>query len=69
MPLDDVRRYAALYAYGEESNDERFDILIAHREEILRQIDDLKSALSAIDYKLAKLHPQHELSALQEIEA
>ena len=60
MPLDDVRRYAELYGYGIESNDERAAILKAHREEIVHQIDNLKSTLRLVDYKLDKLHPQHE---------
>ncbi|MBI1260026.1 MAG: MerR family transcriptional regulator [Chloroflexi bacterium] len=60
MPLDDVRRYAELYAYGEESNDERVAILLAHREDILRQIDALNNTLGMVDYKLAKLHPEYQ---------
>ncbi|HVU10270.1 MAG TPA: MerR family transcriptional regulator [Phototrophicaceae bacterium] len=66
MPLDQVRRYAELYAYGAESDEERFEILNAHRAEILRQIDALTDTLARVDYKLAKLHPQHEPESVRE---
>ena len=68
MPLDDVRHYAQLYAYGDENNDERAGILLQHRAEILRQMDDLTNALATVDKKLAKLHPQVQPDSLQEIE-
>jgi len=66
MPLDDVRRYAELYTYGEESNAERVEILLQHREEILRQIDALNDTLARVDYKLAKLHPQQIEESVRE---
>jgi len=69
MPLDDVRRYAELYAYGEESNDERAAILLQHREEIQRQIEGLTKTLTMIDWKLDKLHPQREQAQLESVHA
>jgi DNA-binding transcriptional MerR regulator len=65
MPLDQVRRYAELYAYGEESNNERAAILLRHREEMLRQIDDLTNALAIVDTKLAKFHAQGQQESIQ----
>jgi DNA-binding transcriptional MerR regulator len=61
MPLDQVKRYAELYADGDERDDERAAILLAHREEVERQIAALNNTLIMIDYKLARSHPQKEL--------
>lgn len=66
MPLEQVRRYAELYAYGEESNGERGAILLQHRAEILRQIDDLTNALALVEKKLAKFHAHVEQEPVKE---
>lgn len=52
MPIRDVRRYAALVRAGDGNEAERLAILEAHREQVLRQLAEVTSHLSAIDHKI-----------------
>lgn len=52
MPLEDIRRYAALVAEGEASIPERGRILSTHREKIVHQLAALQETLTIIDRKL-----------------
>lgn len=52
MPIRDVRRYAALVRAGDGNEAERLDLLLAHRELVLRQLAEVQTHLSAINYKI-----------------
>jgi DNA-binding transcriptional MerR regulator len=53
MPLEQVRRYVALWLEnGDESGDERIDMLIAHREDVLQQLAELQETLALLDEKI-----------------
>ena len=52
MPLSDLQRYVRLLQEGEITASERRAILEAHRETIVRQIDELQTTLELIDYKI-----------------
>ncbi len=52
MPIRDVKRYADLVRAGAGNEDERLDLLRAHRERVLRQLDEVRDHLSAIDHKV-----------------
>lgn len=53
MPIKEIRKYIDLAMQGIETNDQRKQIMIEHRKEVLKQIDDLKKNLNIIDLKIA----------------
>lgn len=53
MPIRDVRRYAALVRAGGGNEAARLDLLRAHRETVLAQLDAVSQHLAAIDTKIA----------------
>ncbi|MFH5183338.1 MerR family transcriptional regulator [Paenibacillus sp. TAB 01] len=53
MPIKEIRKYITMAMEGEETLEARRDIIISHRKEVLRQIDDLKKNLNIIDLKVA----------------
>lgn len=52
MPIRDVRRYAELVRQGHGNEQDRLDLLRAHRELVLQQLAEVTSHLGAIDYKI-----------------
>ncbi|NED99080.1 MerR family transcriptional regulator [Phytoactinopolyspora halotolerans] len=53
MPIRQVQRYFALVEAGPETQPERLELLVRHRESVLAQLTDLHAALETIDYKIA----------------
>jgi DNA-binding transcriptional MerR regulator len=52
MPISDVRRYAALVRAGAGNEQERLDLLRAHRQRVLAQLAEVQDHLGAIDRKI-----------------
>ncbi len=52
MPIRMIREYAALVRDGEGNEQERLALLVAHRESVLAQLDEIRSNLAAIDHKI-----------------
>jgi DNA-binding transcriptional MerR regulator len=52
MPIRDVRRYADLVRQGEGNEQERLDLLRAHRQQVLAQLAEVQEHLGAIDAKI-----------------
>jgi DNA-binding transcriptional MerR regulator len=52
MPIRDVRRYAALVRRGDGNEQERLDLLMAHRRVVLAQLAEVQAHLGAIDAKI-----------------
>ena len=52
MPIRDVRRYAELVRAGEGTEQERLDLLRAHRAAVLAQLAEVQEHLGAIDRKI-----------------
>jgi DNA-binding transcriptional MerR regulator len=52
MPIREVRRYAELLKAGHGSERERLALLKAHRERVLRQLEDTARNLELIDRKI-----------------
>src|SRR5690349_16837915 len=52
MPIRDVRRYAELVRAGEGTEQERLDLLRAHRVAVLAQLAEVQEHLGAIDRKI-----------------
>jgi DNA-binding transcriptional MerR regulator len=52
MPIRDVRRYADLVRAGEGNEQERLDLLRAHRHVVLARLAEVQDHLGAIDYKI-----------------
>lgn len=52
MPIRGIRRYAELVAAGRGNENERLQVLEAHREQILAQLMELQNSLEMIDHKV-----------------
>jgi DNA-binding transcriptional MerR regulator len=52
MPIREIRRYVDLVREGPATEPERLDILRAHRERVLAQLDEVAHHLQAIDFKI-----------------
>jgi DNA-binding transcriptional MerR regulator len=53
MSIRDLQRYIALVAEGEASVPERLQMMLAHREAVRAQIEELTFALDTIEFKIA----------------
>lgn len=53
MPIKEIKRYIDLCMQGVETSEQRKQIMIDHRKEVLKQIDNLKKNLTIIDLKIA----------------
>ncbi|MGX6448277.1 MerR family transcriptional regulator [Patulibacter sp. S7RM1-6] len=53
MPIRTLREYAALARAGEGNEAERLALLEAHREHVLRELDEVRRNLEAVDRKIA----------------
>lgn len=52
MPVADMVRYAELVRAGEHTCPERYDLLVATREDVLRRVAELQETLAVLDYKI-----------------
>ena len=52
MPIRDVRRYAELVRAGDGNEQERLDLLRAHRARVLAELAEVQEHLGAIDRKI-----------------
>src|SRR3712207_2853267 len=52
MPIRDVRRYADLVRAGDGNEQERLELLRAHRTVVLARLAEVQDHLGAIDYKI-----------------
>jgi DNA-binding transcriptional MerR regulator len=53
MPIKEIKQYSDWCTQGSGSIDARKTMLTAHRNQVLKQIDDLKNNLELIDSKIA----------------
>jgi DNA-binding transcriptional MerR regulator len=53
MPIRQIQAYFRLVAQGEGTEAERLDLLERHRADVMARLDDLRSALAVIDFKIA----------------
>jgi DNA-binding transcriptional MerR regulator len=53
MPISKVREYVDLVRQGDESTPARLALLLAHRESVIAQLDEMTHSRAAIDYKIA----------------
>ncbi len=53
LPIRDMRRFAELMRVGDAAIPERVELLEEHRRSVVRQMDELRAALTRIDEKLA----------------
>jgi DNA-binding transcriptional MerR regulator len=53
MPIAKVREYVDLVRQGDDSTPARLALLLAHRESVIAQLDEMTHSLAAIDYKIA----------------
>jgi DNA-binding transcriptional MerR regulator len=65
MPISDVRRYAALVRAGDGNEQERLDLLRAHRQRVLARLTEVQEHLGAIDRKIGIYVEKLTSSALE----
>lgn len=53
MPIKEIKNYIEMAMKGENTVETRRDMILTHRKEVLRQIDELKKNLNIIDLKVA----------------
>ncbi len=68
MPIRDVRQYASLVRAGAGNEAERLALLRDHRERVLRQLEQVRSHLGAIEHKI-DLYAGLTSSALQGVDS
>jgi DNA-binding transcriptional MerR regulator len=52
MPIRRMREYADLVRAGDGNEHERLELLEAHRDEVLAQLDEVQRSLAAIEAKI-----------------
>jgi len=52
MPIASIKAFAALRAHGASTYDERREMLVAHRDDVLRRLAELQASLAAIVDKI-----------------
>jgi DNA-binding transcriptional MerR regulator len=53
MPISRVREYVDLVRAGDDTTQDRLELLLRHRIAVLAQIEEMTRSLAAIDYKIA----------------
>jgi DNA-binding transcriptional MerR regulator len=53
MPIAIIREYVDLVRLGDIANPDRLALLVAHRENVIAQLDEMATSLRAIDTKIA----------------
>ena len=53
LPISRVREYVDLVRKGEETIEDRLELLLTHRLNVLAQLDEITESLAAIDFKIA----------------
>lgn len=68
MSIKDIRRYFQLVAEGDDTLTERLEILVQQKEQVLREIDELKEHLEMIERKVGiyqeRIAKQAEVASL-----
>jgi DNA-binding transcriptional MerR regulator len=57
MPIEGMRRYAALCRRGPGNEGERRALLIEHRAQVLSRLDQLQADLAVVDWKIEMYAP------------
>jgi DNA-binding transcriptional MerR regulator len=66
MPIKDIKKYIELIMDGDATRGTRRSMMIEHRKEVLRQMDELKKNLNIIDLKVA-MYDTNNMDLLREI--
>lgn len=53
MSIKQIKKYVQLCFDGDKTREDRKQMLIEHRQEVVKQIDELKHNLEKIDYKIS----------------
>lgn len=62
MPIATIRAYTELVRAGEDTVEDRLELLLRHRLGVLAQLEEITASLAAIDYKIA-VYRQKETTA------
>jgi DNA-binding TFAR19-related protein (PDSD5 family) len=52
MPIAKMREYVELARLGDDSARERLELLLIHRMNVVRQLEEMTASLAAIDHKI-----------------
>ncbi|MBM7568970.1 MerR family transcriptional regulator [Paenibacillus sacheonensis] len=59
MPIKDIKQYIDLLMEGTHTSDVRRRVMVDHRKEVLRQMNELKKNLNLIDLKISHYDSKH----------
>lgn len=62
MPIATIRAYTELVRAGEDTVEDRLELLLRHRLGVLAQLEEITASLAAIDHKIA-VYRQKETTA------
>ncbi len=60
MPIKEIKRYIDMVMEGAVTVETRRQMMVDHRKEVLRQIDELKKNVNLIDLKIAFYDTHHD---------
>ncbi|RAV19691.1 MerR family transcriptional regulator [Paenibacillus contaminans] len=66
MPIKEIKQYSDWCKEGIQRLDERKGMLISHREQVLKQIENLKKNLELIDSKIATYEDPEMVKKMEE---
>ncbi len=66
MQIKDIKEYIDLCMEGAKTIDSRRDLLVDHREEIIKQIDNLKEKLELVNFKIERYEAPNAVELINE---
>lgn len=62
LSIDSLIEYNALYLEGDETYEDRKEILLKERQKLLDKLNDIKITLERLDYKITKYYKDEKTS-------
>lgn len=66
MPIKEIKQYSDWCKEGSQKLDDRKGMLVSHREQVLKQIENLKKNLELIDSKIATYEDPESVKKMEE---
>lgn len=60
MQIKDIKEFIQYYVQGDETFEQRRELLLNHREHVLQKMEQLNQNLERIDHKIAYYDSEHE---------
>ncbi|MBB3113931.1 DNA-binding transcriptional MerR regulator [Paenibacillus phyllosphaerae] len=60
MPIKEIKQYVDLIVEGDSTSGVRRQVMVDHRKEVVRQMNELKKNLNLIDLKISHYDSKHK---------